>query len=302
MQMHRLYSALIIFVFAIVALMERDSFAQPKPSYAPSSTHIFPAGGKRGTTVAVRVGADSEGVSLASPTLDRLHLTVQHKSVFKLSCSEHYQYAHRGTVYAYLMDIERLDGFDGQVTLQIGDRQNRDLDGIEMIETVVPPGQLQATMPIYLPETMHINVQSQSQLYTQGFATFTDQFGQQQSLLVLSEKRNMLRSMPPVVKLKAVEPQITATPGGTAICRLRLERTSNFDGPMRIELVDAESSLALAADKVSFGSGQSEVEVAIRISDAMPSGAECTLKFRATGHLNSNIVVISEGTVRLRVR
>ena len=32
--------------------------AQPKPGYSPSSTHIFPAGARRGSTVKVRVGAE----------------------------------------------------------------------------------------------------------------------------------------------------------------------------------------------------------------------------------------------------
>ena len=32
--------------------------AQPKPGYSPSSTHIFPAGGRRGTTVRVRIGTE----------------------------------------------------------------------------------------------------------------------------------------------------------------------------------------------------------------------------------------------------
>ena len=98
------------------------------------------------------------------------------------------------------MEIERLNGFDGEITIQIGDRQNRDLDGIEMIETVIPAGRSEFFLPIYLPETMHINVQSQSQLYSQAYALFQDVNGNEQSVLVLSEKRNMLRTLPPVVK------------------------------------------------------------------------------------------------------
>jgi hypothetical protein len=35
-----------------------DLAAQPKPGYTPSSSHIFPAGARRGTTVKVRVGAE----------------------------------------------------------------------------------------------------------------------------------------------------------------------------------------------------------------------------------------------------
>src|SRR5207253_8095072 len=108
-------------------------------------------------------GHDADGVSLGSPDVNELHLTVEHKPVFRLFCAEAYQYGHRGSIHPYLMEIERLEGFDGPVTLQIGDRQNRDLDRIEMFETVIPPGVTQAFMPIYLPEDMHVNVQSQSQ-------------------------------------------------------------------------------------------------------------------------------------------
>ena len=104
------------------------------------------------------LGVDSEGVSVASSTLDRLHLTVKHKPVFRLFCPEAYQYAHRGSIFPYPMEIERLDGFNEPITLEIGDRQNRDLDGIEMIPVVIPPGETETFLPIYLPETMHINV------------------------------------------------------------------------------------------------------------------------------------------------
>src|SRR5438105_4295773 len=44
-------------VVAGICLSSR-AWAQPVPSTEPSSTHIFPAGGKRGTVVKVRVGGE----------------------------------------------------------------------------------------------------------------------------------------------------------------------------------------------------------------------------------------------------
>ena len=75
---------------------------------------------------AKHLGIDSEAVSFASPTLPRLHLTIATKPIFRLFCLEAYQYAHRGSVFPYPMEVERLNGFEGEIMLQIGDRQNRD--------------------------------------------------------------------------------------------------------------------------------------------------------------------------------
>ena len=72
---------------------------------------------------ATHLAHDADGVALGRATIDNVQLTVAHKPVFKLYCSEAYQYAHRGTVYPYAMQIERLDGFDGPIHLEVADRQ-----------------------------------------------------------------------------------------------------------------------------------------------------------------------------------
>ena len=59
------------------------------------------------------------GVLAVARLTDTLHLTVQHKPIFRLTCNEAYQYAHRGTVYPYALQVERLGGFDGPITLQM---------------------------------------------------------------------------------------------------------------------------------------------------------------------------------------
>src|SRR6201993_3371433 len=46
------------FLVLSALFLASPSLAQPVPSLEPTSTHIFPAGGKRGTTVKVRVGGE----------------------------------------------------------------------------------------------------------------------------------------------------------------------------------------------------------------------------------------------------
>lgn len=245
-------------------------------------------------------GVDSQGRGIGPARLPRLQLTARHPPLFRLHCAEAYQYAHRGSIYPYLMEVERLNGFKGEIILQIGDRQNRDLDGIEMIETVIPPGKTTAMLPIYLPETMHINIQSQSQLYSQGYALFTDRQGKRQSQLVLSEKRNMLRTLPPVVKLLAKDETLQATAGETVLCHLQLERTSNFPGPMQLELRDDKTDVPLRVEPMTVAANATEVAVPVHVVDGC-AGGSFELIFRATGVMAEDMRAVTEAKVRVIV-
>jgi hypothetical protein len=249
--------------------------------------------------VAPHLGLDSERVSVGPPTVDQWHVTVSHKPVFRLQCAEAYQYAHRGSIHPYLMEIVRLDGFDGEITVQRGDRQNRDMDGVEFLTTLVPGAESEFIMPIYLPETMHINVQSQSQLYTQAYAIFTDKHNQQQSVLVLSEKRNMIRTLPPVVKLKALDEEIIASPGDAITCRLELERTTNFPGAMKLTLLEpTDGRVRCQPTTIPAGATTASINLALNTNQAADS---IPLRFRAVGDLTPETKVVTEVSVSLVV-
>jgi hypothetical protein len=239
----------------------------------------------------------SEGVC-AGLHNDTLHLTVQHKPIFHLTCNEAYQYAARGTVYPYLLQVERLNGFEGEIVLQICDRQVQDLDGIEVRERIVPPGTKQIGALIYLPETMHANVQHHCRPYVQGYAFFTDKWGQKQSMLALCDKRCMIRTMPTLVKLKAAADQVVARPGTALTCKMVLERTSNFPGPMDVELIDADRQAGFTAEKVRIAAGQDHATVSVHVPTTAASRK--VLTFRAIGRLPGDGMVISEATVTVK--
>ena len=230
-----------------------------------------------------------------------VQLTVQHKPIFKLTCNEAYQYGHRGTIYPYAMQIERLGGFDGEIHLQLCERQVQDLDGIEVVETLIAPGVTEFKNLVYLPETMHASVQHHCRPYSQAWATFTDKWGQRQSMLSICDKRNMIRTMPTVVKLKTLDDQVTARPGENIRCQLVLDRTPNFDGAMDIELIEPLARTGFMAERVRIEAGQTRAEVLVRIADSARCSPDLSLKFRAVGQLREEVTVISEVAVPVRI-
>ena len=253
----------------------------------------------RRTLQAPHLGRDREGVWIDRPSLDHLFFTVEHKPLFRITCSEHYQYAHRGTVYLYEMEIERLNGFEGEVFLQSGDQQNRDLDSVRIRDHRVAPGETIVKLPIHLPESMHINVQSQSQIYSQGYAIFKDHKGREQAMTIVAEKRNMLRTLPTVVKLGTREEELIVHRDAPTEVDLQLERTSNFTGPMTVRLQSAPAGVH--AEEIQIAAGERSARAIVHVgADAMARNAGA-LRFVARGVMSGNVEVISETVLPIRI-
>lgn len=251
------------------------------------------------TARAVHLGRDSDGLAIGEATTPQIQLTVRHKPVIRLFCNEAYQYAYRGSVYPYLMEIERLNGFTGRVHIEMADRQIKDLDGIEIQPLTIEPGQTQFQLPLYLPETMHINVQAHSNVYAQGYVLFEDAWGQKLSQLFVSEMRCMIRPLPTVAKLSSLKEQWMGTAGETTECWLQLDRTSLFDGPMTIELIDPPAGRGITALPVVIGAGVSSVAIPIKLSSDFKFATPQPLKFRATGQMPGYVSIVSEATAQL---
>jgi hypothetical protein len=249
------------------------------------------------TAMALHLGRDSDGASVGSPWIDHLQLTVRHKPVVRLFCSEAYQYAYRGSIYPYAMEIERLNGFTGPVQIEIADRQIKDLDGIVVFENTVPEGQSKFDLSLYLPETMHINVQAHSNVYAQASVNFEDKYGQKLTQTVVSEMRCMIRPLPTVVKLVAIQDKLAANAGDHLECRLRLDRTSVFSAPMKIELIEPGVDSGIVANPATIESQQSEASVNVRLPEILNLSKPIRLRFRATGKMPGYVSIISEAVV-----
>ncbi|MBS0266925.1 MAG: PPC domain-containing protein, partial [Planctomycetes bacterium] len=241
---------------------------------------------------ATHLGHDLEGVSLGSPTTEHVQLTVRHKQVFRLFCSEAYQYAHRGTIYPYLMEVERMNGFEGEIRIDMGDRQIMDLDGVQIVNSVLPAGKSQFMLPLYLPETMHINVQPHSNIYAQGYVIFQDKWGQRQSMVQVSEMRCMIRPLPTVAKLRVRDKSLTVAPGHSASCILEIDRTTNFPGALRVELLNPPAGWQMPAVTIPAEQSTATATITAAAGQSQPGATQLTL--RGTGELSPGVTVVTE--------
>ena len=92
--------------------------------------------------------------------------------------------------------IENLYSIDRGITQLLIEK------GLE--ESLIPHGATEFDNLIYFPETMHASVQHHCRPYAQAWATFTDKWGQRQSMLSICDKRNMIRTMPTVDRKSVV--------------------------------------------------------------------------------------------------
>jgi hypothetical protein len=190
------------------------------------------------------------------------------------------------------MEVERMNGFDGTILLEMGERQIMDLDGVEIVNSRFPAGTSQLMLPLYMPETMHINVQPHSNIYAQGYVVFQDKWGQRQSMLQVSEMRCMIRPLPTVARLRVREKSIAVRAGSTQTCTLQLDRTTNFTGAMRVELVEAPAGIHV--EPVEIAADQSAAVATITADPGMALSPGAQLKFRGTGDLPRDVRVVSE--------
>jgi hypothetical protein len=158
-----------------------------------------------------------------------------------------------------------------------------DHDGVAVQDAEFPAGVSQIMLPLYLPETMHINIQPHSNIYAQGYVEFTDRWGQRQTMLQVSEMRCMIRPLPTVARLRSRERSLVVREGQPQQILLQLDRTPLFRGPLQIELRDAPAGIRL--EPVTIEEGQTAAVATLRVeaSAAWPAGATVTL--RGTGIL-----------------
>lgn len=287
--------------FKLSVAADESAVATDATIQITGSAELMPGEKATRTAHARHAGCDAEGIAVGPTTLDHVALTLRHKPLFRLYCSEAYQYAHRGTLYPYLMEVERLNGFEGPIHLEMGDRQIQDLDGVEIKPLTIPAGQTQIMLPLYLPESMHINVQPHSDIYAQGHVEFTDPGGLRQTWTAISEMRCMIRPLPGVARLECAVGELTAALGERVTCPLRLARTTNFRGPLEVELFSPPASEGFATDPVTIPADQTEAVIHVRMPPNLPpEGIELT--FRGTGNLTSQVKVISEARMRVRHR
>lgn len=205
---------------------------------------------------------------------------------------------HRGSTFLAPILIERLEGYTGEITLDMTAKQQRHRQGLASEELVVPANATRVEYPIFVPEWMETT--KTSRMILNGSVQVADPRGHVRTLLQRQILRIGLLPEGALMKLGHTAQELEAAPGEELRIPLSLVRSPDFIVPVEVSLVPSAAA-PMAATSSQLTAGQLDCELAVTIPrDALPG--DQTLTFRARGLQDGQWPVLSETTIRIAIR
>lgn len=196
---------------------------------------------------------------------------------------------HRGATHLAEIAIERLPGFQGEITLDMAATQSRHRQGIRGPSLVIPPGKTKVDYPIFMPEGLETTRTSRMALVM--LARMNDGAGKPCWVCAPVEGQVTMSIEGALMKLAPVEDEVVVVRGQKTIVRFRLTRAASLAEPVVVEMVDPQE---LTASPVVVSSRMEIVEMPV-VASSRFSGSQKVV-FRATTR-RSGHPVISEATI-----
>jgi hypothetical protein len=208
---------------------------------------------------------------------------------------------HRGSTFLAPMLIERLEGFDGPITLEMTAKQQRHRQGLTSGEMVVAPDAKRVEYTIFVPEWMETT--KTSRMILNGSVRVADPKGTVRTLLQRQELRFGILPEGALMKLSHTPTKDRVECGGDVRIALSLSIAPEFREPIRITLEPDESQAgAFSMQPITLPAGQLETTAVVRIANDARCRGEQSILFRATALKDGRWPVISETSVLLEVR
>jgi hypothetical protein len=203
---------------------------------------------------------------------------------------------HRGATYAAPVVVERLQGFAGEVVLQMAAHPDRIRQGIYGADLTVPAGVERIDFPLFLPEWVQTDRTSRIILNT--VVRVPDPQGNIRYLVNKMDTRITLNVEGALLKLTAPVTDFELRAGQSIHVPLHLSRSPKLKGDVRLELLTTDDNTPLEAAAVMVPAGQEQARYSIRC--LRPWGAtELVATIRATVLPAADLPVISETRIVL---
>ena len=198
------------------------------------------------------------------------------------------------------MLIDRLDGFDGEITLEMTAKQQRHRQGLACDEFVVASNVKRVDFPIFVPEWMETT--KTSRMILNGSIRVPDAKGNIRTLLQRMELRLGLLPQGALMKLSPSKGEFHAALGGELTIPVTVSCVPEFRETIRIELVPSESQTGLlSAEPISLSPGQTSAQMIVRLTHDPKLAGEQQLQIRATARQDGKWLVKSETTVTAEI-
>jgi lysophospholipase L1-like esterase len=206
----------------------------------------------------------------------------------------------RGSTFPAEVTIERLEGYTGEVVLQMASRQSYQVQGITGGEVVVPPGTPRAVYPCFMPEWLETSKTSRMAIIA--VVKIADPRANVRHSVVLIEGQVTMTMEGALLKVSHQGRELTAQAGSTFVAHLRIARSARLPEPVRLELRPPEELAGtFKADAIVVPAGQADVDFPIRIAADPRAAGEQTLTIRGTAMQPGNLPVVSETAVLLTI-
>lgn len=192
----------------------------------------------------------------ATPALDSVLLAVAMPTPFKVKGEYNVEFAPRGAIFRRYYKIER-NGFDGPIEVSMADRQGRHLQGVTGPLVHVSPGESSCYYPVFFPPWMEIGRTSRSNVMAVGEIVDTD--GSRHKVAFSSQLQNeqIVALIDPCPLGMQVEvTSLTAAPGGAMELPVRVQRSRDVTGPVKLELIVPKHISGVSAEPVTIEEGQ----------------------------------------------
>jgi hypothetical protein len=200
----------------------------------------------------------------------------------------------RGTTFPYPVLIERNEGFNGEIVLEMTSRQGRHRQGIHGPELKVPTGVKRILYPIFLPEWLETT--RTSRLSLNGVAKIPDGKGKIRYSLVRQKTRMGFLPGGALLKLACGETEIEAKAGDVLQVPLTLNRAKGLTEPASVELLLGETSEGITAKPMTIDgqTGKFVFPVSLPTVGVQP---EYKVTVRATVQKNGDLPTVSQTSV-----
>lgn len=200
----------------------------------------------------------------------------------------------RGATYPAELTVERLEGFTGEISLQMAAQQSYQVQGIVGPDFPVAPGATKAFYPCFMPEWLETT--RTSRMILVAVVKVPDPKGNVRHLVTDVYGRITMSIEGGLLKVSATTQDLTVQPGKELVVPVTVFRAAKLTEPVRLELqVPEELQGLVKMEPVIVPSGKFDASVKI-VTDPKLTG-EHKLTLRGTAVQAGDLKVMSEAVI-----
>lgn len=210
----------------------------------------------------------------------------------------------RGSTFLAPLFIERLEGYQGPITLEMTAKQQRHRQGLASDEFVVPPDAKKVEYPIFVPEWMETT--KTSRMILNGVVQVPDPKGNVRTLVQRMELRIGLLPQGAMLKLAqagAEAGELSVRAGGEVQIPIQLFRAPEFRAAVQVELIATDLPAGVfTAQPLTVAADATTGKLSLRVAADAKLAGDYSLLFRASSKKDGKWPVVSETRIPVVVQ